>query len=123
MRDFRIGLATLLAFFVSSPVWAGNIVDGRINAFEEYDWQQSLTVDLDSLGRQPPHREATLDLYEGQVLTGDTNKTIYVYCQTGVRAAHTWFVFHDLLGVDNVKNYDGSWQEWGNRTDSPIERS
>ncbi|MDA1241310.1 MAG: sulfurtransferase [Chloroflexi bacterium] len=67
--------------------------------------------------------EELVAVYEGKVLKGDTNQTVYVYCQTGVRAAHTWFVFHDLLGYENVKNYDGSWQEYGNRADSIIERS
>ena len=48
-------------------------------------------------------------------------KTIYTLCQTAVRATHTWFVLTDLLGYENVKVYDGSWTEWGNRTDTPIE--
>ena len=36
------------------------------------------------------------------------------YCRIGERSAHTWFVLHELLGKDDVKNYDGSWTEWGN---------
>src|SRR5690606_29777345 len=63
------------------------------------------------------------DLYDGELLKGDTNDTVYVYCQTGVRAAHTWFVLHDLLGLERVENYDGSWEEYGNRPDAEIERS
>ncbi|NKY50579.1 sulfurtransferase [Nocardia vermiculata] len=43
-----------------------------------------------------------------------------VYCRTGERAAHTWFVLTSLLGVDNVRNYDGSWTEWGNAVRTPI---
>jgi thiosulfate/3-mercaptopyruvate sulfurtransferase len=44
------------------------------------------------------------------------------YCRIGERSAHTWFVLHELLGVDDVKNYDGSWTEWGNLVGVPIER-
>ncbi|HEV8402383.1 MAG TPA: rhodanese-like domain-containing protein [Candidatus Limnocylindrales bacterium] len=43
------------------------------------------------------------------------------YCQGGVRAALVWFVLHELAGFDQVRSYAGSWEEWGNRTDSPIE--
>ena len=43
------------------------------------------------------------------------------YCQGGVRAALVWFVLHELAGFEEVKSYAGSWEEWGNRTDSPIE--
>jgi thiosulfate/3-mercaptopyruvate sulfurtransferase len=60
------------------------------------------------------------ELYAGQGVVG--GETVYTYCQSGVRAAHTWFVLSDLLGYENVKVYDGSWTEYGNREDSPIKR-
>ena len=47
---------------------------------------------------------------------------IIAYCRIGERSAHTWFVLHELLGEDAVKNYDGSWTEWGNLVDVPIEK-
>lgn len=51
----------------------------------------------------------------------DPNKQIITYCQTGVRGAHTWFVLRELLGYPDVRNYDGSWEEYGNLPDTPIE--
>jgi len=47
---------------------------------------------------------------------------IIAYCRIGERSAHTWFVLHELLGNDAVKNYDGSWTEWGNLVGVPIEK-
>ncbi len=50
-----------------------------------------------------------------------TDQEIYTLCQTAVRATDSWFVLSDLLGYDNVVVYDGSWTEWGNREDTPID--
>jgi len=47
---------------------------------------------------------------------------IIAYCRIGERSAHTWFVLTYLLGYPKVKNYDGSWTEWGNMVRAPIER-
>jgi thiosulfate/3-mercaptopyruvate sulfurtransferase len=57
------------------------------------------------------------ELYGGKgVLDGET----IAYCRIGERSAHTWFVLHELLGQGNVKNYDGSWTEWGNMVGVPV---
>ena len=62
------------------------------------------------------------DLYTSKgVLAGDT--PVVAYCRIGERSAHTWFVLHELLDQPNVKNYDGSWTEWGNLVGAPIEKS
>ena len=59
-------------------------------------------------------------LYEGQGLTPDLE--VVAYCRIGERSAHTWFVLHELLGYPRVRNYDGSWTEWGSLVGAPIER-
>ena len=55
----------------------------------------------------------------GQGVTPE--KDVTAYCRIGERSAHTWFVLHELLGYERVRNYDGSWTEWGNLVDVPIE--
>ncbi len=65
--------------------------------------------------------EQLRELYEQeQGLTGDQD-TI-VYCRIGERSSHSWFVLTHLLGHENVRNYDGSWTEWGNLVRAPIEK-
>jgi len=59
-------------------------------------------------------------LYGDKGVTPD--KQVTAYCRIGERSAHTWFVLRELLGYENVRNYDGSWTEWGNLVDVPIEK-
>lgn len=61
-----------------------------------------------------------ISLYSSQGVTSD--KDIVTYCRIGERSSHTWFVLHELLGYPSVRNYDGSWTEWGNVIGVPIER-
>jgi thiosulfate/3-mercaptopyruvate sulfurtransferase len=60
------------------------------------------------------------ELYGGKGVTPD--QEVVAYCRIGERSAHTWFVLRELLGYDRVRNYDGSWTEWGNLVDVPIEK-
>ena len=60
------------------------------------------------------------ELYATQGITPD--KDVIAYCRIGERSSHTWFVLHYLLGYPKVRNYDGSWTEWGNLVGAPIER-
>jgi thiosulfate/3-mercaptopyruvate sulfurtransferase len=64
--------------------------------------------------------EELKELYQGQGVTPD--KEVIAYCRIGERSSHTWFVLTHLLGYPDVKNYDGSWTEWGNLVDAPIEK-
>ena len=61
-----------------------------------------------------------LSIYEGKGLTPD--KEVIAYCRIGERSSHTWFVLQYLLGYPKVRNYDGSWTEWGSLIDVPIEK-
>ena len=64
--------------------------------------------------------EELRQLYGGEGVTPD--KQVVAYCRIGERSAHTWFVLTQLLGYPNVRNYDGSWTEWGNLVGAPIEK-
>jgi thiosulfate/3-mercaptopyruvate sulfurtransferase len=59
-------------------------------------------------------------LYEGAGVARD--KPVIAYCRIGERSSHTWFVLKYLLGYPDVKNYDGSWTEWGNLVGAPVEK-
>ncbi len=60
-------------------------------------------------------------LYEGEGVTPD--KDVIAYCRIAERSSHSWFVLHELLGYPKVRNYDGSWTEWGNAVGMPIEKT
>ena len=75
-------------------------------------------VDADT-GRFLP-TETLRALYGDQGVTPD--RDVVAYCRIGERSAHTWFVLHELLGYSSVRNYDGSWTEWGSLVGVPIEK-
>jgi thiosulfate/3-mercaptopyruvate sulfurtransferase len=64
--------------------------------------------------------DALAALYQGKGITGSGVDEVIAYCRIGERSSHTWFVLKYLLGYDNVKNYDGSWTEWGNLIGVPV---
>ena len=59
-------------------------------------------------------------LYDSVGVTGD--KPIIAYCRIGERSSHSWFALKYLLGYKDVKNYDGSWTEWGNLVGAQVEK-
>lgn len=88
----------------------GGHIPGAINV----DW--TVTVNEDGTFKDAAFLS---DLYQKAGFVPD--KQVITYCQTGVRGAHTWFVLKELLGYPNVRNYDGSWEEWGNDGSKPVE--
>ncbi|MCH7570990.1 MAG: sulfurtransferase, partial [Deltaproteobacteria bacterium] len=60
------------------------------------------------------------ELYANKGVTPD--KDVIAYCRIGERSSHSWFALKYLLGYPNVKNYDGSWTEWGNLVGAPVEK-
>lgn len=60
------------------------------------------------------------ELDEIYAFARDAETPVIAYCRIGERSSHTWFVLTHLLGMDNVRNYDGSWTEWGNTVRVPI---
>jgi thiosulfate/3-mercaptopyruvate sulfurtransferase len=89
---------------------------GHIPTAVSIPWAQAVN-EADSTFKTPEELRA---LYEGKDIKSD--KDIIAYCRIGERSSLTWFVLKYLLGYPNVKNYDGSWTEWGNLVDAPIEK-
>jgi thiosulfate/3-mercaptopyruvate sulfurtransferase len=93
----------------------GALRGGHIPGAANIPWAQAAQED----GTFKPVEQLRA-LYEGKGVTAD--KAVVTYCRIGERSSHTWFVLKYLLGYDKVRNYDGSWTEWGNLVGAPIER-
>ena len=88
---------------------------GHIHGAASIPWAQA--VREDGSFKSPDELAA---LYQGKGITPD--KDIVTYCRIGERSSHSWFVLHEILGYPSVRNYDGSWTEWGSMVAVPIER-
>tara|TARA_B100001123_G_scaffold133386_1_gene154592 strand:+ start:26548 stop:27411 length:864 start_codon:yes stop_codon:yes gene_type:complete len=89
----------------------GGHIPGALNI----PWGLTVTEDLGTF----KSREELAELYSERGITGEL--PIITYCRIGERSSHSWFVLKYLLGYDNIKNYDGSWTEWGNLVGSSVE--
>ena len=87
---------------------------GHVPGAVNIPWAQAVAED----GTFKPDSDLEA-LYRGNGITPD--KEVTVYCRIGERSSHTWFVLSELLGYPNVKNYDGSWTEYGSLVGAPIE--
>ena len=92
-------------------------VPGHIPSAVNVPWSRAVAEDGSFLGD-----EELRELYRGAGLTLDGVPTI-VYCRIGERSAHSWFVLHELLDQPDIKNYDGSWVEYGSLVGAPVELS
>lgn len=94
----------------------GSLRGGHIPGARNVPWKRAANEDGSFKSA-----EALREIYVGeQGLSADDD--IVAYCRIGERSSHTWFVLHHLLGFERVRNYDGSWTEWGNLVRAPIER-
>jgi thiosulfate/3-mercaptopyruvate sulfurtransferase len=88
---------------------------GHIPGAANIPWGQAVRED----GTFKPAAELR-QLYESKGVTPD--KAVVAYCRIGERSSHSWFALYYLLGYPNVRNYDGSWTEWGSLIGAPIEK-
>ena len=88
---------------------------GHIPGAKNIPWSQAVNEDGTF-----KDANALRELYGGQEI--DNSKPVIAYCRIGERSSHTWFVLKYLLGNENVKNYDGSWTEYGSMVGVPIEK-
>ena len=93
------------------------MVPGHIPGAVNIPWSKAVNPDT---GAFLPEEELRT-LYGSAGIVPD--REVVAYCRIGERSAHTWFVLHELLGFPSVRNYDGSWTEYGSLVDVPVEKS
>jgi len=123
----RLGRGDLTLVDVRSPAeFKGEVIappgmtetaqrGGHIPGAASIPWSQAVADD----GRFKSFDELRA-VYEGRGVTRD--RDVIAYCRIGERSSHTWFVLHEILGYPSVRNYDGSWTEWGSMVGVPIEK-
>lgn len=94
----------------------GALRGGHIPGAKNVPWKRAANDDGSFKGV-----EQLRAIYEGEQGLTPADEVV-AYCRIGERSSHTWFVLHHLLGFPRVRNYDGSWTEWGNLVRAPIER-
>ena len=94
----------------------GAMRGGHIPGAKSVPWARAANADGTFKGA-----EELRAIYEGEAGLSASDDVI-AYCRIGERSSHTWFVLTYLLGYDKVRNYDGSWTEWGNAVRAPIEK-
>jgi len=94
----------------------GALRGGHIPGASNVPWKRAANDD----GTFRSTEELRAIYLDEQGLSADDD--VVAYCRIGERSSHTWFVLSHLLGFDNVRNYDGSWTEWGNLVRAPVER-
>ena len=94
----------------------GAVRGGHIPGARNVPWGRAAAEDATFRGR-----EELQAIYQGEAGLRPSDDVV-VYCRIGERSSHTWFVLHYLLGYPDVRNYDGSWTEWGNSVRVPIKR-
>jgi thiosulfate/3-mercaptopyruvate sulfurtransferase len=95
----------------------GALRGGHIPGAKNVPWAKAVNPDTGEFKAADELRS----LYESEAGL-NTNDDVIVYCRIGERSSHTWFALKYLLGFSKVRNYDGSWTEWGNLVGVPIER-
>jgi len=95
----------------------GALRGGHIPGAKSIPWGRAITAETHTF--KPAAELRTIYEAENGLQTTDD---VVVYCRIGERSSHTWFALTYLLGFENVRNYDGSWTEWGNVVRSPIEK-